>query len=322
LHCEEPLREIPVAFSFLQNKKQINTSFICSMRKTAILILLLTISLSGRGQKLGETEKHLAELGQQTIFLKTEEERLTAGDEFAALLDATIGNEESFNYAFEAVQNLSKLRAPDKRFRIYTWSIPLKDGSYRFYGRLVLPDKAYRIIKLNEPEEGFAKPEFNLLMASEWYGAVYYDIQQTKHKKTTYYTLVGYRPSRATYNEKVLEVIDAENVERLRFGAQIFNTPRLNGVALKRPPYRLIFRYNPKTVFGLRWVEKEKRFVFDHLAPPDASMQTDWRTYGPDFTYDALYWEDGYWQLEEGIEMKGATRPTQKSQVQQGLPER
>jgi hypothetical protein len=68
--------------------------------------------------------------------------------------------------------------------------------------------------------------------------------------------------------------------------------------------------------------DKENRFVFDHLAPPDASMKEDWTTYGPDFTYDALFWKDGFWQLEEGIEMKGNTRPTPPRPVQKGLPEK
>jgi hypothetical protein len=273
-------------------------------------------------QNLQEVEAQLAELGKQTIFLKTEEERLTAGDKFSATLDEVIGTEEAFDFPFEQVQNLSKLTAPDNLFRIYTWSIPLRNGSFKFYGRIVFPDQNHKVIKLEESTDTINNAEYNLLMTSEWYGAVYYAIQKTSHKKIDYYTLVGYRPNRAKHNEKVLEVISSENIERFRFGARVFNTPILNGISYPRPPYRLIFKYNAKTVFGLRWQEKEKRFVFDHLAPPDASMKEDWNTYGPDFTYDALYWEEGYWQLEEGIEMKGDTSPTSPQQVQQGLPEK
>ncbi len=291
------------------------------MKQVSIFIFMLCTT-AGAAQSLAEIEAVLTELGQQTIFLKTEEERLTAGDEFEAVLDGAIGNEESFNYPFESVKNLSKLVAPDNAFRIYTWSIPLKDGSFRFYGRIVYPDETYRVIKLEEPQEGFEKPEFNLLMPGEWYGAVYYDIQKTKHKKLSYYTLLGYRPNRATHNEKLMEVLSSDNIERLRFGAKIFNTPILNSIKYERPPYRLIFRYNAKTVFGLRWDEKANRYVFDHLAPPDASMKEDWNAYGPDFTYDALYWEDGFWQLEEGVEMKGNARPAPPRPVQQGLPEK
>ena len=40
----------------------------------------------------------------------------------------------------------------------------------------------------------------------------------------------------------------------------------------------------------------------DHLAPQDASMKRMYSFYGPDFTYDALYWNKGHWKLEEQIE--------------------
>ena len=54
----------------------------------------------------------------------------------------------------------------------------------------------------------------------------------------------------------------------------------------------------------------------DHLAPQDASMKRMYSFYGPDFTYDALYWNKGHWKLEEQIEAlrtfpPGSPRPTE-----------
>lgn len=274
-------------------------------------------------QELQETEKELARLGINSIQLRTEEERLAASDSFTMVLEEVLLLEEAFTFPFDAVKNLSKLVSPDKDFRIFTWSVPLKNGSFAYYGKIMLKaDKGFDVITLTDNAIDIEKPEFQLLKPDHWYGAVYYDIVKTKHKKTTYYTLLGYRPDNAEHHEKVLEVISSENLENLRFGAKAFNTPLVNGIKYERPPFRLILRYNPKTVALLRYQQNENRIVMDHLAPPDASMQKNWATYGPDFTYDALNWDDGMWQLTEGIAIEGQRQPTPPAPVEQGLPDK
>ena len=287
------------------------------------LFSLLLISPSLFGQQLAIVEAELARLGMRSVQLKTEEERLAAADTFTMLLDEIISTEEAFNYPFDGVKNLSKLKSPDNNFRIYSWSVPLRNGSFAFYGRMVLrDDKILKTITLTDNGVDIEKPEFQLLKADHWYGAVYYDIVKEKHKKTTYYTLLGYRPDNAGHHEKILEVISDENLENLRFGAKVFNTPIVNGIKYERPPFRLILRYNPRTVALLRYVQQDKRIIMDHLAPPDASMKKEWKVYGPDFTYDALNWDEGMWQLTEGISIEGQRQPIPNAPAQQGLPDK
>jgi hypothetical protein len=42
----------------------------------------------------------------------------------------------------------------------------------------------------------------------------------------------------------------------------------------------------------------------DHLEPQDASMKRMYQFYGPDFTYDALYWKRDAWEIEEGVKVE------------------
>ena len=293
------------------------------MKSNLFLIACILFFKGLTAQTLPDAERDLARLGKNSIFLQTEAERLSASDSFTMLLEEILLLEEAFTYPFDAVKNLSKLISPDKNFRIFTWSVPLKNGSFAFYGRIVLrADRGFDVITLTDNAVDIEKPEFQLLKPDHWYGAVYYDIVKTKHKKTTYYTLLGYRPNQAGHHEKILEVISTENLENLRFGAKAFNTPILNGIKYDRPPFRLILRYNPKTVALLRYQQNENRIIMDHLAPPDASMQKNWATYGPDFTYDALSWGDGMWQLTEGIAIEGQRQPAPPAPVEQGLPDK
>jgi len=268
-------------------------------------------------------EVELARLGQNCIRQKTEEQRLAAADTFADLLEKKIYDTESFSYPFEKVTNLSKLIAPDKSFRIYTWSVPMRDGSFTFYGRLVLNEqKVLRIVKLTDAASSLENPENMLLKPEQWYGAIYYDIIPTKEKGSIYYTLLGYRPNNSTHHEKILEPLCLENSNKLRFGAKIFNTPLLNTIKYKRPPYRLILRYSPKSSASVKYIVEEKRIVMDHLAPADVVAKDDWARYGPDFSYQALFWEDGHWQLEDEITIKGDVAPVAPQPTQQGLPKK
>jgi hypothetical protein len=116
-----------------------------------------------------------------------------------------------------------------------------------------------------------------------------------------YYTLLGYRPSRATHNQKIIDVLNIEGRNMVRFGDKIFETPKIGDAKYKKPPHRLIFRYSTKATASIRWQEKEKQIMMDHLSVPDISMKEKWELYGPDFSYDALYWKEGKWYLKEEI---------------------
>lgn len=290
--------------------------------KPRFTALLIVFAFAVHGQDLVQQERELTRLGKKSIEAKTQEERLAAADTFAMFLEEAIKHKEAFEYTFTNVRNLSKLTSPDNNFRIYTWSVPLRDGSFMFYGKIVtLRGKKPIITNLIDGAEAEQKPETKLLKAEQWYGAVYYDIIKTKNNGTTYYTLLGYRPNNKIYNQKVIEVISSANLQRLRFGDRIFNTPNLNGVKFERPPYRLILRYNTKAVAMLRWIPEEKHILLDHLVPPDASQKEQWNLYGPDFSYDALFWSEGMWQLNESVPVSGnIAPPAPQKPTQKGLP--
>ena len=199
----------------------------------------------------------------------------------------------------------------------------MRDGSFSFYGRLVLKtSEGFKVIKLTDGASTLETPENMLLKTEQWYGAIYYSIITTKEKNETYYTLMGYRPNNGTHNEKLLDVLSLKSMNTIRFGAKIFNTPFINGIKYKRQPYRLIFRYSPKSVASVKYIESEKRIVMDLLAPADVTTNDDWARYGPDFSYQALYWKDGQWQLEDEIEVKNNIAPTAPQPTEQGLPKK
>ena len=152
------------------------------MKKYFILTLVFGFGFFTYAQNLQEVELELERLGLNSIQLRTEEERLAASDTFSILLDDLLNSKEAFNYPFDRVKNLSKLTSPDDNFRIFSWSVPLKDGRFAYYGRiLTFKNEKYISTYLVDDAVNTENAEYQLLKPSNWYGAIYYDI--LKHKE-------------------------------------------------------------------------------------------------------------------------------------------
>ncbi|MBL7915546.1 MAG: hypothetical protein JNL49_10925, partial [Bacteroidia bacterium] len=54
----------------------------------------------------------------------------------------------------------------------------------------------------------------------------------------------------------------------------------------------------------LRYEEKKKMFVFDHLSPASPSAKGQFRYYGPDFTYDGYRFKKGLWYYKSNLDMR------------------
>lgn len=280
------------------------------MTKQILVFLYVLVAASANAQQsVQDVETRLAAFGEIMINGVEESTRLAANDSFTDLLDDNLKFEIIYKHPLEAVKNLSKLTSPDGNFRIYSWAVPLKNREYAFFGRLVLKtETGFKVVNLTDGQKQ-ENIEYQLLKAENWFGAVYYEIVKTKQKKEVYYTLLGYRPSRNSYNQKVIEVLNLDR-NTVRFGDKIFETPKIGDQKYKRPPQRLVLRYSPKVSATIKYYPKEKQIVLDHLAVPDASQRGQWQFYGPDFSYDALMWEKGKWRLQEEIKVNNtATKP-------------
>jgi hypothetical protein len=292
---------------------------------STILFLFISIGFAQDGElPMGKTmadyEQELTALGNEIVTGVTEEERLTLNKEFNDLLYDCLLQDESFDYPFEKVRNLSKLTAESKQFRLFTWLVPLKDGTFQYNGMALVKQKhGLEIIDLKDQSAEMEKPEYAWLKPSKWFGAIYYQTFEVKYKKNRYQVYLGYRPGDRKVQEKIIEVVQLKN-GKLEFGAKIFETPLLADFKYAQRPYRLRLRYSKKVVASLKYVPAEKMIIMDHLSPPDASMKGQWELYGPDFSYDGLEWEDGKFQLRKQIEFNsGLQQVIPEQRPQQGL---
>lgn len=91
-----------------------------------------------------------------------------------------------------------------------------------------------------------------------------------------------------------------------KFGTPIFNI----GKKVKK---RVIFEYNSQAIMSLRYDEDKKLIIFDHLSPPDPSLEGQYQYYGPDGSYDALKFKKGKWILLEDLDARNKRKSNKKT---------
>jgi hypothetical protein len=216
-------------------------------------------------------------------------------------LEKVLTQGNSFTYNFDSLKHIGKLLSPDKNFRILTWNIPQSDATNRYYGLIQMsPDKdnncqIFRLKdKSSELKGDLTKRK---LESSEWFGALYYEILPQKSKDQTFYTLLGVHYNDLYTNKKVIESLYFNDKGKPEFGLPVYRMG-------KQVFNRVVFEYSVYAVMMLRYHKPLKMIVFDHLSPSSPMYVGNYSYYGPDFSYDGLKFEKDKWVLYPNIDFK------------------
>jgi hypothetical protein len=257
--------------------------------------LSILVCLPLLGQDAAALEQRIA--GLQTILAEgeTEAERLEASEGIAAIIKESSEVEGLFTHPFDELINIGVLESGDGEFRFFNWNVPL-DGE-RFTYRALLLFSDGQVVELEDSLELTRELESRVLNASEWYGALYYEIHPVKEKKRKYYTLVGWDGNNSLSNKKVLDALVIDKKKNVQLGLDVFQ----NGNIYLR---RRVFEYSDKAIMTLRYVEPKEAIVFDVLEPLQAGLKGQYQFYGPSTIYSGYVLEkDGTWRLEEVVDM-------------------
>lgn len=259
----------------------------------------------------------LAKLGRVTLESPMFAERDSANQRFLRGLQAFLSIEGNYLTALPQITNMLRLESPDKRFAIYTWQRPDAEGVYQRFGLVAGEFKGEtKVTVLEDQLEQIPDLQFDRCKPEEWPGAIYYAIRPMKGEKEKY-LLLGLAMGKEL-NRKVIEIIEVGKRGKVSFGSRNFKVDEWMDKTLRKPPLRLVLTYNAKYSATVRWNENAEMIIMDHLGPPEPKMKGFYQVYGPDFSYDALYWEDGWWHLKSGvsfntgqvIEIKPPSQPT------------
>ncbi len=209
---------------------------------------------------------------------------------FEKILDDTT----SFFASFDSVPSLGVIGSPDTMFRIYNWNLPLRKGKHKYFGFIQCRNGQYFL--LSDSSHKIKDPEHVTLSFDRWYGALYYDIIVREKWGKKYYTLLGFDFNDLFTSKKIIEVLYIDEKGEPCFGTPIFQMK-------KEIKHRVVFEFSAQVVMSLKYEEDKSMIVFDHLAPREPKYEGIYHYYGPDFTFDALKFEDGRWKLIEDVDI-------------------
>lgn len=243
-------------------------------------------------------ERRLSAVGFDLVECKGEEIRDSCLHLFNALLDTAMNLEGSWDFKFDSVANLAKVYAPDKAFRIFTWTYRFDNDSFLKFGLIQFPEgeREESLVYLRDSSFTFGEryPVHKNLDPENWYGALYYDIVLTKKRRQRYYTLIGYDPASNSSNKKVLDVLWIDKKDRIIFGAPIFKM-----YSNRSPQKRVIWEYSNAASMPVRHEPRKNIITFENVIPPDKRAKGIYSLYLPDGTYDYFILKRGIWIKNE-----------------------
>lgn len=256
------------------------------------------------GQGLQKNIDSLEKIFEQAFTAEQQEQRLQQNALFVKYLVETLKTPYSFKENFDQLKGISVLSPPNQSFRIFSWYIPLQDGTYRFYGAIQLntPQGALKLIPLEDQTLSISDTQA-LLSAKQWYGARYYEIVQVTSGRSPYYLLLGWKSENNRINKKLIEVLSFTGDTPV-FGKNIFEGKDL------KTKNRIIFQYNKQNAMTLRMDSQADLLVFDHLSPLDASKEGQYEYYASDLSFDAFKIVNGRLLFKEQIELNNAAQST------------
>jgi len=257
-----------------------------------------------------QAEIELDDLHKIAFFSKNEAARIEANKKMLAVWDAIVVNPKILNYSFDKLKKDISILAPkDKKFKLITWNTFKNDGSYNYFGYLLVNNikrikkgifktektETYEFFKLLDRSNTVKSPESYIGSPDKWIGMLYYSLIDCEG----YYTLLGRDMNDKITQRKFIDVLYFKSTGDPVFGKDVFKFPKKN-------PKRLMFEYSADISMSLKYNDKRNQIVYDHLAAnkPDGLLDGQFQYYGPDGSYDALELKNDKWIVVEDIDAR------------------
>ena len=290
------------------------------MKKICILVFTLH-SLSSSAQKgnnnlFAEYEDTLKVMAHRIMNAETEAEKRLANTAFITNLTEVLQYEKSFKFPFDSLPTIARILSPDNTFRIFNWLLKKDNGAYEYYAIVHYHNKKrkrYEIIHLVDNSANIRNAEQEDLDAKNWYGGIYYQIAYIKKIGRKYYTLLAWDGNDGNSTKKIIDVLYFSGKNKIKFGLPIFKKNK------KESQKRVIIEYDAKTSVSVRYQEKEKRIVFNHLVPPKKDLEGLEEYYIPEGTFNSYQYNKGKWLLEEDIDIRNQQKVKRIKKPKRGL---
>ncbi len=246
---------------------------------------------------IASVEDSLEQLANTIVNDSIKANRIAAVEVFKATLATTLNKPYSFQFPFKGLKSVSIQYPADSSFRIFTLQLFINDNEYKYFGAIQKNSRELQLVDLQDASGEIDDPNYDIVDPEEWYGALYYKIEQFKGPgKKTHYLLFGYNGFSFFQKRKVLDVLTFDDKGAPTFGASVFTKHEDD----KHPDgrKRLILEYTAEAAVRIQYDPAMNMIIHDHLIPMRARYG---ETYIPDGSYIGYKLEKGIWRKIDKI---------------------
>ncbi len=272
-----------------------------------LLLPLLLLMFAAQAQRISKADVKL--LQQKEDSLKkfavkiiqgiNSSDRFYADSVFTKMLVRGLKTPNSFYYAFDSLETISRLYAPDSSFRIFTWQMVINDNVIRQHGAIQMRtyDGSLKLYPLIDKSDVTIQVNDTVANNKGWIGAVYYNIVQKKAGNQNYYTLLGFDENNIRSNKKLIEVLHFDGEEPV-FGGRFFSFEEDS--VFKTSIGRYIMEFKKEDGPKLNYDPEMDMIIVEHLISETNEPNKKW-TYVGDGDYEGFKWKNGKWVHIEKI---------------------
>ena len=241
-----------------------------------------------------QREDTLKQYAEYLVTDSLQEDRMVSDSIFTRTLVRALRIPHSFWFEFDSVIGISCRYAPDSSFRIFTWNLQYDEYYSRQRGAIQrqTADGSLALYPLRDVSEFTDDPADSLRPASQWIGAIYYNIIQTKYQNKNYYTLFGFDPNNIRSSIKWLEVLQFNSKGEPLFGGPLFSYEKDSVPTPARHRVGLEFKKGARVLMD--YIVDLDMILVDHLISENNDPENKF-TYIPDGDQEGFKWQNGKW---------------------------
>jgi len=187
--------------------------------------------------------------------------REEASQELELLLEKTLNQKGSLQHDFAQLEGVSIIQPEDKALRIFTWQLYVDKNHYQYRG--FIQTKEGKVYRLKDNSDDMRTVEFSIHKPENWYGALYYNLQEFKSEGQTMYLLFGYDAFDFYNRRKLLDVLYFDSSGRPRFGKSVIQIK--DGSGRMRKVKRFVMEYSSSVNVTLNYSKEQEMVIYDHL---------------------------------------------------------
>lgn len=264
-----------------------------------ILSFLMIMSVVSGQTKSPDIAPLLENLYSRILYTNNDAERIRLNDSIRLLINSYVTSDSIFKHKFTNLRYLGQVDSPDSRLKIINWNLILRDGSNKYFCYFIMKggkgeqNKIYSLAGENHVEAIRTDKTYT---DKDWYGALYYDIQQFRKNDKTYYIILGIDYGNILINRKIIDVLSFPEGGSLLFGNDCF-------IKEQEKKFREVLEYASEGIMTLR-IHSKKMIVLDHLVSFAGGQNENPENTGAGLTFDAYVLKRGVWKYVNNVNVK------------------